>query len=151
MMKSFKPDKNALLTLRIAIFVLTIFLLAVIKLYIPVNIVVAIAAIALGTVDIFLIFIYLPLYFRYLSFDSDGDSITRHSGVIFRSHQSVRYSTVQYTTVINAPFSKYTGMNFVILFVYGGQLRMLFLSRKDALYVLKRVGESTEGRADDVP
>lgn len=149
-MKYFRPDKNALITLRIFIFSVSLIILAVIRLYIPMSIVLGIAAIALGTVDIFFIFIYLPLYFRALSFESDENGITKHSGVIFKSHQSVRYSTVQYTTVINAPFSKYTGINIVILFAYGGQLRLMFLSEEDALHVLKRAGNAAERRWDDV-
>ena len=65
-------------------------------------------------------FVYLPLYFSSLSFDTTENEITKHSGVYFRSHQSVLYSTVQYTTVVTTPLSQYTGLNFVIFFVYGG-------------------------------
>ena len=50
------------------------------------------------------------------------------------------YSTVQYTTVITTPFSQYTGLNFIVFFVYGGQLRLLFLNQEDALYILRKTG-----------
>ena len=139
-MRSFKPDKHALMTLRLFITMLSFILIGAVRLYIPVNVVVLVFAIAIVTVAIFFMFIYLPLYFSSLRYDSTDTEITKHSGVYFHSHQSVLYSTVQYTTVITTPFSQYTGLNFVVFFVYGGQLRLLFLKQEDALYILKKTG-----------
>lgn len=139
-MKSFKPDKHALLTLRISITLISLLLFGAVTLYIPVKIVVLIFGIAIATVAIFAMFIYLPLYFSSLSYDSTDKEIIKHSGVYFKSHQSVLYSTVQYSTVITTPFSQYTGLNFVVFYVYGGQLRLMFLKQEDALYILRRTG-----------
>ncbi|MCQ2490748.1 MAG: PH domain-containing protein [Ruminococcus sp.] len=141
-MRSFKPDRHALLTLRLAIAALSLLLLCAVRIYITMDIVLLIISIAILTIDIFFICIYLPLYFRSLSFDATDKEITKHSGVYFRSHQSVLYSTVQYTTVVTTPFSQYTGLNFVVLYVYGGQLRLMFLKQEDAMYVLRRTGAS---------
>lgn len=137
-MRSFKPDKHALLTLRLAITLISLLILGAVRIYIPVNIVVLVFAIAIATIAIFFMFIYFPLYFSSLSFDTTETEITKHSGVYFHSHQSILYSTVQYTTVITTPFSQYTGLNFVVFFVYGGQLRLLFLKQEDALYILRK-------------
>lgn len=139
-MRSFKPDKHALLTLRLAITLISLLILGAVRIYIPVNIVVLVFAIAIATIAIFFMFIYLPLYFSSLSFDTTETEITKHSGVYFHSHQSILYSTVQYTTVITTPFSQYTGLNFVVFFVYGGQLRLLFLKQEDALYIIRKTG-----------
>ena len=138
-MRSFKPDKHALLTLRLVIVAVSLLLFFAVRMYISLTIVLAIIGIAILTVDIFFC-IYLPLYFKSLSYDTTDTEITKHSGVYFISHQSVLYSTVQYTTVITTPFSQYTGLNFVVFFVYGGQLRLLFLKQEDALYILCKTG-----------
>ncbi|MBO5164633.1 MAG: PH domain-containing protein [Ruminococcus sp.] len=130
-MKKFKPDKNALLTMRVSVLVVSLLIMAAVRLYIPVNIIVAIIGIAVLTAVIFADCVYLPLYFAALSYETDGKSISKRSGVVYRSHKSVKLSTVQYTAAVTTPFSKRTGLNFLVLFVYGGQLRLLFLKHDD--------------------
>ncbi len=141
-MKKFKPDKNALLTMRIIILTISLLLILAVRIYIPITVIVLIIAAAFGTVDIFLIFVYLPLYFSSVCYDMTEDMITRHGGAFVKSHKSVKISKIQYTTVVTTPFSQYTSLNFVILFVYGGQLRMLFLDLDDAMEILKITGEA---------
>lgn len=135
-MKTYKPDKNGLLTLRVLLFAASLILFGIVKYYIPIDILVFIITIAIVTADIFIMFIYLPFFFRYLSYSSDGKEITRHSGVFIKTHQTVQYSSVQYTTVISTPFSQYTGLNFIVFFVYGGQMQIMFLNQKDAQEIL---------------
>lgn len=135
-MKTYRPDRNGLITLRIAIFAASLILFAVVRYYIPVDIIVFITTIAIVTADIFFVFIYLPLYFRSLSYSSDGNEITRHSGVIIKKHQTVQYSAVQYITIITTPLAQYTGLNFIVFFVYGGQMQLAFLDQKDAKEIL---------------
>ncbi|MDE6775153.1 MAG: PH domain-containing protein [Ruminococcus sp.] len=130
-MKIFKPDKNALVSMQIMVVAASVLFLIAARMYIPINVVVVIIAAALLTVVIFLNCIYLPLYFDYLSYEADDEKIIKHSGVIFKSDKTVKYSTVQYSAVVRTPFSKYTGLNFAVLFVYGGQLRLMFLSMND--------------------
>ncbi len=141
-MKKFKPDKNALLTMRIIILTISLLLSLGVRIYIALTVIVLIIAAAFGTVDIFLIFVYLPLYFSSVCYDMTEDMITRHGGAFVKSHKSVKISKIQYTTVVTTPFSQYTSLNFVILFVYGGQLRMLFLDLDDAMEILKITGEA---------
>ena len=135
---SFKPEKNALNTLRVLIIVISVIFIGVVKIYVPVDIVVIIFAVAVILTDIFVMFVYLPLYFASLSYEMTDEKIIRHSGVFMKVHQSVRYSTVQYSTVVSTPFSDKTGLNFVILFVYGGSLRLL--KKEDAMKILRRCG-----------
>lgn len=143
-MIKFKPARNALFSLQLIVLFISLLLLAVARMFIPVDIIVGIIAIAIGTVDIFLDFIYLPLYFASVRCEMTNDKITRHSGVIFKTSQTVRFSTVQYTTLVVTPFSKYTGLNFVIMFVYGGQMLLLFLSAEDAQLVLEYAGNAED-------
>lgn len=146
-MKKFKPDRHAMLTLRILTAVIALLLLGISQLYFPVHIITIIIAAAIITALIFVDFIYLPLYFSSLSYESDGESITRHGGVVFKSHMTVKYSTVQYTAVITTPFSKHTGLNFAVLFVYGGQLRLDFLNYNDCEEILRLAGKSRKEKA----
>lgn len=140
-MNSFKPERNALTTLRVLILAVSAVLVIAVRIYVPLDIVVMIFAVAVVLIDIFTVFVYLPMYFRSLSYEMTDEKIIRHSGVFMKVHQSVRYSTVQYSTVVSTPFSDKTGLNFVILFVYGGSLRLLFLSKDDAMRILRRCGD----------
>lgn len=140
-MNNFKPERNALTTLRILILLISAVLVGVVRIYVPIDIIVIIFAVFVILTDIFMIFFYLPIYFSSLSYEMTDEKIIRHSGVFMKVHQSVRYSTVQYSTVVNTPFSDKTGMNFVILFVYGGSLRLLFLNKDNAMEILRRCGD----------
>lgn len=136
-MRIYKPDKKGLRLLRVIILLLSVIVIFVARHYIPVNVVVFIIALALATMDIFVLFIYLPMFFASLRYEATGDEIIKYSGVFIKTRQSVRLDTVQYTTVITTPFAQYTGLNFLILFVYGGQLRLLFLRQSDALELMR--------------
>lgn len=138
-MKKFNPDWRAMLTLRILTAAVSLFLLGVSRFYFPINAITFIVSIALVAAFIFICFIYLPLYFSALSYELDDKTVTRHGGVFFRSHKSVKFSTVQYTAAVTTPLSKYTGLNFAILFVYGGQLRLEFLNTDDCEEILQLV------------
>ncbi len=124
--------------------IVTAALLAAAKIYIPVDMVVIILGIFLGVVDILIMFIYLPLLFSSLKYEVSDNELTCISGVFIKSYQSVQFSAVQYTTVIFTPLSQYTGLNFLILFVYGGQLRLLFLKQQDALDILNKTRNKKE-------
>lgn len=146
----FKPARSALFTLQLIVLFISLLLLGIARMFIPVDIIVGIIAIAAGTVDIFLDFIYLPLYFASVRCEMTNDKIMRHSGVIFKTSQTVRFSTVQYTTLVVTPFSKHTGLNFVIMFVYGGQMLLLFLSYDDARKVLEYAGNAEDRRKGEI-
>ncbi len=143
-MIKFKPARSALFSVQLIVITISLLLLGIARMFIPVDVIVGIIAIAIGTIDIFLDFIYLPLYFSSVRCEMTNDKITRHSGVIFKTSQTVRFSTVQYTTLVVTPFSKNTGLNFVIMFVYGGQMLLLFLSLEDAERVLEYAGNAKE-------
>lgn len=136
-MKKIRPDKHALLSVRLIVLALAVLVTGAAKLYIPVEIVVIIIGIAVLTAVIFFDCIYLPLYFSNLYYETDGKTITKYSGVVFRTNRSVKFSTVQYTAVVTTPFSKLTGLNFAVLFVYGGQLRLNFMDHGDCAELIR--------------
>ena len=138
MMKTYRPDRRGLGTLRLLILIAAVVLIGAVWYFIPLKWLVISLASGVGAVAFLAMFVYFPLYFSSLSYDSTDKEIIKHSGVFIRSHQSVRYASVQYTTVISTPLARHTGFNFVIFFVYGGQLRLLFLGYDDALEILSR-------------
>ena len=143
-MKTYRPDRRGLGTLRLLILFAACIITGAVWYFIPVVRIVWTVGISIGAIAFLLMFIYFPLYFSSLSYDSTETEIIKHSGVFIRSHQAVLYSSVQYTTVVSTPLARHTGFNFVIFFVYGGQLRLLFLNYDDALEILSRTPKSGE-------
>lgn len=147
-MKQYVPDKNCLTTLRIIIIFAVIILLAAIKYFIPIKLLAFGISIFIAAAAFFSMFIYLPLFFSSIKYTATETEIMKSSGVFIKIHQSVRYSSIQYTTVISSPFSQYTGLNFIVFFVYGGQLRLMFLRQNDAQEILRLSG-GVSGEGDD--
>lgn len=139
-MKHFYPDNNSLTVLRmiITIFILTI--IAAMKYYIPSAKFVIITGIILAAIGFIIMFVYLPIYFSSIKYIVTDSEITKTCGVFIKTHQTVRFSSIQYTTIIRTPFSKYTGLNIIIFFVFGGQLRLTFIGYNDMLEILKLTG-----------
>ena len=138
-MKHYRPNKRSLIVLRIAVLLLTAAIIALDIILIPIKLAVNISVITVSAVAFILVFIYLPLFFSSVKYTATETEIVKTSGVFIKFHQSVRYSSVQYTTVITTPLSQYTGLNFIVFFVYGGQLDLLFLDQHDALAILSLV------------
>ena len=136
-MKHYYPYKGCLTTLRIIIIFSVIILLGLVRYFIPAKFLVLSITIAVAVIAFFVMFVYLPLYFSSIKYTATETEIMKSSGVFIKTHQSVRYSSVQYTSVISSPFSQYTGLNFIVFFVYGGQLRLLFLKQSDAQEILR--------------
>lgn len=76
-------------------------------------------------------FILMPLMFRQLRCVVTATQISVRSGIFLHWEQSIRLNTVQFVQIISGPFDGILGMNFIILHVYGGQLSVLFLNKKD--------------------
>ena len=139
-MKQYVPDRNCLSTLRILITAAAVLIIAAARYFLPIEKLVF--AITLGTVFIACLemFVHLPLYFSSISYSASNTEVIKSSGVFIKVHQSIRYSSIQYTTVISSPFSQRTGFNFIIFFVYGGQLRLLFLKKSDVQEIISLSG-----------
>ena len=76
-------------------------------------------------------FLCLPLFFSRLRCYASASKITLLAGIFFLREQSIRLDRVQFIQTITGPFDGILGMNFIILYVYGGQLTIPFLSRRD--------------------
>ncbi len=139
-MKSYIPDKNSLNILRGAAAILTTILIVALRFIIKPYVLVTVLSVILAFMAIILMFIYLPLYFSSLSYYLHEKEIVRISGVLFRKKQTIQITSVQYYTLISTPFSKSTGLNFIIFHVYGGRLTLMFLGRDDIREIIAFTG-----------
>lgn len=146
-MKEYEPDKHCLTTMRILITAAVIIIISAVRYFVPFDRIVFFTEIIVIFAALAEMFVHLPLFFSSIKYSATDTEITKSSGVFIKIHQSVRYSSIQYTTVISSPFSHYTGLNFIIFFVYGGQLRLLFLKQSDAKEIIAMSG-SVSGKAD---
>lgn len=131
-MKEYKSDKNCLNILRIAVIIAT-FLLIVLCAYflsfIPkLMILLNILFFAAG---FFLVVIYLPVYFRNLCYYVVDEKIIKVSGFFFIKKQILSFDKIQYTTSVATPFNKFTGLNLLLLYAYGGLMTIMFLNKND--------------------
>lgn len=131
-MKHYYADKTCLNILKILILSVTFILLAVTVYFlsfIPI-IMIPLSIIFFGT-GFFMAMIYLPVYFRNLNYYVSEDKIIKESGFYFRKKQIIRINKIQFTTAVSTPFSKLTGLNFIVLYAYGGMMTVMFLSDHD--------------------
>ena len=75
--------------------------------------------------------ICLPLFFARLRCYASEDKLTVIAGILFLREQSIRADRVQFIQTVTGPFDGILGLNFIILYVYGGQLTIPFLSTRD--------------------
>lgn len=132
-MKEYRSDKNCLNILRLAVIIAT-FLLIILcayflsfipKLMIFLNILFSAAG-------FFTAVIYLPVYFKNLCYYVvDDEKIIKVSGFFFIKKQIMSMDKIQYTTSVSTPFNKFTGLNFFVLYAYGGLMTIMFLNKRD--------------------
>ncbi len=138
-MKNYLPDKNCLFTLRISIIVVSLVLITAVNYFFTARVLVILIDTIIGAGAFFIMFAYLPLFLKSIHYMINDTEIIRSSGVMIKLHQSVKYSSIQYVNVITTPFSQYTGLNFIMCFVYGGKLSLLFLNHNDAKEILDKI------------
>lgn len=149
-MKQYKPDRHCLTTMRLLITAAVVIVLWAVRYFIPIEKIVMLCIIVVIAIACFEMFVHLPMYFNSISYYATETEVTKSSGVFIKVHQSVRYSSIQYTTRITSPLSQHTGFNFIIFFVYGGQLRLLFLKRADADEIIRLSGSISVKEDKDV-
>ena len=93
----------------------------------------------LVTAYVIFLMIILPLWYRSVSYTLSADEIIIRSGVFFSNTVYVKMSSVQYTTTVSKPLSKYTSFNFLLINAYGGRLVMMFLSHSDMEEIHKKI------------
>ena len=131
-MKHYYADKTCLNILKILILSVTFILLAVTVYFLSfIPIVMILLCIIFLAAGFFTAIIYLPIYFKDLNYYVSNDRIIKESGFYFKKKQIIRIDKIQFTTSVSTPFSKLTGLNFIVLYAYGGMMTVMFLSDHD--------------------
>ncbi len=131
-MKHYYADKTCLNILKILILSVTFILLAVTIYFLSfIPIVMILLCIIFLAAGFFTAIIYLPIYFKNLNYYVSNDRIIKESGFYFKKKQIIRIDKIQFTTSVSTPFSKLTGLNFIVLYAYGGMMTVMFLSDHD--------------------
>lgn len=131
-MKHYYADKTCLNILKILILSVTFILLAVTVYFLSfIPIVMILLCIIFLAAGFFTAIIYLPIYFKSLNYYVSNDRIIKESGFYFKKKQIIRIDKIQFTTSVSTPFSKLTGLNFIVLYAYGGMMTVMFLSDHD--------------------
>lgn len=80
---------------------------------------------------VILCFLCMPLYFSNLRCIVTSSQVTVRTGIFFQREQSIRLQSVQFVQLITGPWDGLLGLNFMILYVYGGSLMIFFLKKSD--------------------
>lgn len=80
---------------------------------------------------LFIALLCLPLFFTRLRCFASEEKLTVIAGILFLREQSIRLDRVQFIQTVTGPFDGILGLNFIILYVYGGQLTIPFLNKND--------------------
>ena len=92
--------------------------------------------------------VWLPLYFSRTCYIVSSQEVIRSAGFFLRVRQLMKISAIQYATLVTTPFSRVTGLNFVVVNALGGNLLLLFLSRQDAEEILRTLTSSIRSRTE---
>ncbi len=131
-MKEYYADKTCLNMFRIIILILTVVVIAVVSHFLSfIPIIMIIVCAVFFIIGFFVSLIYLPIYFKNMKYYISDEKIVKVSGFYFIKTQTVKVKKVLYTTTISTPFSKITGLNFIMLHAYGGMLPIMFVSNRD--------------------
>ena len=131
-MKHYYADQTFLNILKILILSVTFILLAVTVYFLSfIPIVMILLCIIFLAAGFFTAIIYRPIYFKNLNYYVSNDRIIKESGFYFKKKQIIRIDKIQFTTSVSTPFSKLTGLNFIVLYAYGGMMTVMFLSDHD--------------------
>lgn len=138
-MKTYYPDKKSMYILRIVTAVIFLVIAAAVFFIVPARVIMLIVNVILLISALFIIFIYLPAFFSNMVYYISENEIFRKGGVFFRNSGSIRLDSVQHVSHVFIPFSVNSGFHFIVLYVFGGKMALLFLKKKDADEILHTV------------
>lgn len=76
-------------------------------------------------------FVCLPLYFGSIAVYACERGVVVRTGVLRVTRKIMRMNAIQYISVVITPFSRVTGLNFIVVHALGGRMIIPFLSRND--------------------
>lgn len=133
-MKEYSADLSAMKLLQITACLLSALIITAVAKFLHRWLVLMWSLIILfGVTAIIVSFLCMPLYFSNLKCIVTANQITIRTGIFFRREQSIRLQSVQFVQTITGPWDGILGLNFIILYVYGGSLMIFFLKKTDRL------------------
>jgi membrane protein YdbS with pleckstrin-like domain len=141
-LKKYQADKNCMVFLRVLIIVVMVVLDTVAYMYLQKFRILMYAIMGVLTVvGVFFASIYVPLYFKNISYTVSNEMLSKESGFFIRANQTMKVSSVQYMTSIYIPLFRYIGFNFIIFNALGGSMIFTFLSNGDSKEVYKTINQ----------
>lgn len=135
-MKEYYADKACLKIIRLFVLVLTFLLiLAAAYFFTFIPIIMIITCSVFFLTGFFIVFIYLPVYFKKIKYYVSDEKIIKISGFYFTKTQTISLCKIQYTVTMSAPFFKLCGLNFIFLYACGGVMPIMFLNERDFLEI----------------
>lgn len=142
-MKKYFMDRTGINILRVLMFGANIILISISYTFLKVIPILMWALICLFIAGfIFFGLIWLPLLFTRTYFCVSNFQIICNTGFFIRKKQIMKMNAVQYATIITTPFSKITGINFLIANALGGNILLTLISKNDAEEILRIITDS---------
>lgn len=141
-MKVYQADKNCMIFIRVLILLVMIGLDALAYIYLTnYKLIMYITMGVVSILGIFFASIYVPLYFKMVSFRVSKDVLSKESGFFIKTNQTMKVSSVQYVTTIYIPLFRYIGFNFIIFNALGGHMIFNFLSKQDSTDIIEYINK----------
>lgn len=144
-MKKYVPVRKALQSLRFIMIVLAIAITSISYIFLNNYSILMwiIIVVCWGLVILYGVF-FLPIYFRNTAYNISDSDLRKKTGMVFFSKQFMKMRSIQYISTIITPFSKYTGLNFIIVNAWGGRMVFCFLNRDEALEIASHLDEAAK-------
>lgn len=144
-MKRYVPAKKALHSLRFIMTALAIAITAISYIFLNSHNIIMwiIISVCWGMVILYGIF-FLPIYFRNTAYNISDSDLRKKTGMVFFSKQFMKMRSIQYISTIITPFSRFTGLNFIIVNAWGGKMVFCFLNRDEALDISSYLDEAAK-------
>lgn len=144
-MKRYQADKNCMIFLRILIILIMVVLDTLVYVYLQkYSIIMYILMGVISILGIFFASIYVPIYFKKVSFTVSEELLLKESGFFIKVNQTMKVSSVQYITSIYIPLFRYIGFNFIIFNALGGSMIFTFLNTNDSDEIYNNINKSIQ-------
>ncbi len=141
-MKRYVPAKSALISIRFIMLILAAAITVISYIFLNNYTIIMwiIIFVCWGTAILYG-FIFIPIYFRNTVYNISETDIRKKTGMLFFSKQFMKMRSIQYISTIITPFSKLTGLNFIIVNAWGGRMVFCFLNREETLEISSHLDE----------
>lgn len=147
-MKKYRPAKRAAAVIYILMTVVLVVMTAAIIMMIPLlkkyDIYVMVAY---WIFHAFCVCVLIPLYFKHSSISVSSEEIIQTSGMLTLKSEYMPMESVKSVTTITTPFSRITGLNFMIINALGSKIILYFMRKSDCIEATKYINEIIKSRA----